>query len=608
MAWGVSVWGLEIWGGGPTTENLSFEVPDLSGNRGRANAWDIASDSEQVDAGVFGFTGLTWSPWANFEELWRAPFLVHFESDSGNQITSPITLSATWAECATLMNEAVDNFQAHILTVGDVHRAKDIDNYFNFPTLTAADSGIIPILAYIMQLIFNEHMPAWPTIHGKWDLQNLIEAPTPVDLPTTAAMLVELKQDWNNHVALTGYGATNSDALFAFLASHLTAGGFIPDLLAESYERLWDIRALLPTFEEQGLMVVVDGPSEATIVITSIPDDGDYYSISDGTTTIEFEFDTDGVYESDRTQVDINGVSTIGEVRYYMAGELNLSALNVLVDEPASDTIVIRRGDGGRTSESTFSSHTAVDHMGVTLSPEPLWPFGHMEFLHSLELIASEVGITEALAQGWLLPGSDASWPNEIFVNRYYDAINETWRFKANHLSDEFAENFEADWRDNDEFYAKYWTGSEWSFSLTDRPTHVEIGGFGDYYTFVAIDLDGFGVDIKAQLPNNPPYWSPNLRIRSATGYTAAIPYQQMSVTVNTAVSGSKVIPFTLPLNLAAGGTSKVDLNDEAFTLGEVTLFTGYSPIQAVTGTVVLEGHEQHYEDFSGDWTLSLDD
>lgn len=605
MGWGLSIWGIHVWGGGPSSENLSFEVEDPTGSQGKPDQWVFDAHAEQEDVGTFeNAVGPTWDPWGDFEELWRAPFLVHAAADLPNVLTSPVP--TTWGECATLINEAVDKFQAHILTVGNIHRVKDLDNYFNYPTLTAADSAIIPALAHIMRLIFNDHMGRWPGAHTKWDLLNLIEAPQSTDLATTITLLTELRTDFNAHVQLMGYGGTTSDAIMAFAATHLSQGGFPPDLLAESYERLWDIGDMHPTPEEQAVVVTMDGPGSVTIVINAIPSDGLYYSVSDGETTIVFEFDNNGDYSPDRTQVDIAGVSTVGEVRYIMAGELSISGLDLIIDEPFSNTIILTRSDGGRVSEETFDGGTAGPYFTITFPSVPTWPVGHIEFLDMFEHLASEKGITDGLELSWLLPGSDASYPNDQFAARYISA--EGFGFTESHLIVGTTENFESGWRDNETAITKYWAGNQWKFNYLAIPTQVEVGGFDDYYTYLTIPMDNvpFGAVAAPALPGSPTAYSPNLRARATVGYSASAQYN-LHMFYKVIPTSTPQLDFTLPESMETGDTQKLNINQHGFGMYEITTFGATGPPSA-PGTVVLEGQEKRVELFDGDWTLSLDE
>lgn len=538
------------------------------------------------------------------------PFLVHGAEDSANEISiaAPTT---TWGECADFLNEAIVKYGAHLLAVASVHLAQDLDNYFSFGTLAAPDTALIMSYSNNLKEGLNAHMEDWPGVHQKWDTQNAVSSPDAGDLATTITLLTEFRSVFNAHVALMGYGDTNSDAAFEFAGGVLGAGGFLPDLSVEGFEQRWDLAAMYATAEEQSTVVTMPGPGTVQVEIGSIPNNGDYFTITDDVgTTVTFEYDDDDVWTTGRVRIDLDDpegpVTTIAEAREVTVAAILGTSLAITVSEPTDEIFTFVLNSGGRVDSTTLDEGTTSDHFTVTLFVQPSWPVGHMEFLDRFEYIQSEFGGRDHFQEDWLLPGANAAYPNQAFTGVYY--ADEEWHFPVGLTELGITETFESGWRDNDAALAAYWSGTEWRFDSSARPTQYELGGFGSYYTYMTIDLDGFTETIEAALTGAPAVYSPNLRLRAPTAFTAPIAYPELTVTVQSPASGTPNVAFAIPTTMTAGQTLSLDLNAVAFGLYEILALNTSGTIPDVVGTIVFEGLETYREAFETDWTLSLDD
>lgn len=632
MAWGISIWGVDLLGaigpaesvGGP---NLSFENLK-AGYQGDAAAWSVVTESTAEDVAVFpleeapsafwggdvwdasdwsgaGAAAGLWYPWESFEGRWRQPFLVHFVADATNTVPAPSSL-ASWADCAALLSDVVDYYAAHVLSVGNVHIAQDLDNYLSFGDLDPGDTGLIMAHAVILRDAINSHMTSWPGVHMKWDTQNTINAADPTDLASTISLLTELRTDFNDHVNRTGYGSANEDALFELSVADVVAGIFHPDLQVESYERLWDLGALQPSGFDQLALVSMPGPGSVQVDIDSVPNDGDYIIVTDlSGTTVAFEYDTDGVWDSARTRIDIAGAVTVSDVRIATVSSISGTSLLFVVSEPAAQTFVLEPTTGERVTQTTFDVATSDSHLAVSFPDMPSWPAGHMEFIATFEHIVSQRGIGDGFDMHWLLPGNLAAYPNHVFTANYY--VDGEFTFPAGSLSFGITDDFESGWKSNDTALAAYWSGAEWRFDLTARPTPLEAGGFGDYNVYMELDLDGFAFVLYGPLPGSTTVWSPNMRVRASTSYTATGDYPALDITVSTVDSGSQIVTCMLPTSMAAGEILELDLNAVAYGFYEITSFSLAGAIPDATGVLFFEGLETNREAFESDWTLSLD-
>jgi hypothetical protein len=726
LAWGISIWGISVWGGAPTTENLSFEVPELGGAKGEANQWAVDSVSAQEMIGAFEAIGGTWDPWEDYEEQWRASFLVHVVPDTANLLTSPAATDQPSA--ITLANELAERYPAHLrlidqpakvengtnepwsisdgdtltlkvnrggeqtitlsgltpgsataeqvaqslnqqlfearatvtsgglrVTITTIHRGReryievtggtantamafptteqagtdnvhleaDVDNTVVFSPNPASDYITLALVVMTLKQAFNDHIWDWPDVHRKWDKDNEVtspdislDPPNPAELAALIVLLNEMRLDFNNHIVLLGYDDFNEESLFAFLDSHLTPAVFDPNLGSEGFERAWAIKDLYPEALDQMDMVSVDGPGHWRLEIASIPDDGDSIIIDDerGNGPLTFEFDDNGSWNPDNIRVDIAGATTVAQVRYTLAGEISISALQLDVDEPLSDVILLTPADAARATETMVNPGTAGDHIGTYLMIAS-WPDGHEEFLSVLEYIDTEIGIRERFEASWFLPGSTPGAPNDRFLSRYLktSADGDYWAFSDAQLSAGITENFEAGWKDNDEGATKYWSGSEWRFLAS----HLWVFGVGEY-TFADYNL-------QTQVGNTyPALTSGDFSRRMYAKVTELIQANMpaVAITFKDALGATQNLIFWFDDPDDTGPDDEVyDVSitfatplitdpryrfEELFDgVTEVTFAGGYGPESG--GAVDIMGWEKAHEDFSDDWTLSLD-
>lgn len=721
MAWGISIWGVNVWGGGPSLENLSYEIPDSGGAKGEAELWTVAAVSEQEMIGAFEAIGGAWDPWEDFEEQWRLLFHVHMAPDTVNPLVS--TYPATTQPMAiTMANELALKYPAHLrlvdqpagvengsnepwaisdgatltlkvdrgneqtitltgLTSGaataeqvadslnlqlfearatvtsggarvtittthrgmsrfleitggtanavlafstgeqtgtdNVHLEEDTDNIVLFSPDPATDYSTLALVVMTLKEAYNLHAWEWPDVHRKWDNANLVtspdvalDPPNPTELPQLLTLVNELYIDFNLHLAMQGYGDFNDTALFAFLDSHLIPGVFDPNLGSEGFERAWAINDLFPVPINQGAMVDVDGPAYWTIVIDSIPDDGDYLVLYDGAASVTFEFDTDSSWNPAHTRVDIAGAVSVAQVRYTLAGEISNSILAFSVNEPASDTITLTPTDASRVTEDMLTEATAAEHLTTEMTIAP-WPDGHEEFLSVFEYIDGQLGIKDTFEANWLLPGSVAGKTNGAFHAKYWQSADEEWAFRSGQLSAGIIESFEEDWKDNEVGTAAYWSGSEWRF------LDSQLWAFGvEEYTFADYNLVTQVANLYTPLPSD---FSRNLYAEVTELIQANMP--AVSVTFKDALGATKSLIFWFDPDEDTGPGDKVyDVSvsfatplitdpryrfEEQFSgAKEVTFAGGFGPESG--GAVDIKGWERTYEDFSGDWTLSL--
>lgn len=514
MSWGTDIWGVHIWGGGPSTVNLSFEVPDAGGAQGVPDQWTVASDSDQEMAGTMEDNAVTWDPWEDYEEQWQIPFLVHRVPDVLNVVTSPDAIDQPTA--IILVNELGPKYAAHLIDT-DAHVATDQLNAANLPPAT--DYATLAINVMVLKYVLNEHIWAWPDVHRKWDLTSIVLSPDislapplPGELPQLLALLNEIKGDFNNHIGLTGYGAMNDAAIFSFDGVYTPAGVFDPDLLAESYERAWSIPNLFPNEADQLPVVSVDGPQFWLITVASIPADTTLFSTTDdeGGERV-FEFDIGGgLLNPDHVQVDISWVSTVIDVAEEIAVTIQGNDPYFWAVWDGGNTVRLIPRTGARASEGSVDPLTAWSHLEVDLIRNS-WPTGHEELKSVFEYLVSQLGVEEAFEKSWLLPGSIAAWPNDEFHSRYWSG--EEWRFTSSQTTFGITENFEADWKDNDVGLAAYWSGTEWRF-LDSQITVMAIGS----YTFGDYDEGSSAETIAPALPT--PHYSPDLSMHVITALT----------------------------------------------------------------------------------------
>lgn len=527
MAWGTSIWGVHVWGGGPGAQNLSFEDPDASGRQGRADQWFVNQLAQEEAWGAFDDQTNTWDPQEDFERGWRMALLVHQTPDTTNTVTSPAATDL--ASAITLLNELQPKFRAHLALVSNVHLTADTQNPTYIPDATDLTSAMI--LAGALKQSLNYHLWMFRSVHRKWDIFTVTAADA-VDLTTTIELANALKLGFNNHIARTGYGPTNTDALFSFADSDLASPGFADSKPVEDFGSGWAIPDMLP----------LDYPAP--------PD-------------------------RQECQDDL-----------------------VEVDDPQ-------------------------------VVP---WPGNHFQLLDTLEYVPAEHSPTETFGRDWYMPGSITSFPNQMFIERYWDGSQ--FRFTSLQLFAGLDEGFEEGWRDNEEGVQKYWdpVEQEWRFQVTAVPPtrQLMVGGMGedvvtdhedeggiDSYGFMSFDIGNPPASTYADaLPTELGY-SPNVCARVISGGGLGGP-AIIQVDFTNGDGGSSTCYIVLDGTEAEGEyvfecfaeTASLTVERHAFweKWGGMKQITGASLISGSTGKVTVRGHRGCVETFDqADWTLVLE-
>lgn len=421
----------------------------------------------------------------------------------------------------------------------NVHLEEDTANPVVFSPNPATDYFTLALVVSAIRQAYNEHVWEHPDVHRKWDKDNIVispdvslDPPNPADLPQLLTLVNELYADYNAHLATTGYDEYNESALFAFLDSHLTPAIFDPNLGSEGLEQSWSITDQFPDLYDQRGVVSVDGYIGIIVEVTAIPGDGAQFVISFAEfepPVVAFEFDTNAVWTAGYTQVDISAAATLEDVRDAMEPAINnaffpgpvfgkaatpLGSTQLLIIYPTPDFPAVNTRDlepGTFNTEPTGGT-PSNEQLAVGLYG-PTWPDGHEELLSVFEYINGRIGIRETFEMAWLLPGSLAGLPNDVFLSRYLQSSGE-WAFRDGQLAEGVLEDFEAGWKDNDVGAAAYLAGSTWRF----LDTQIKTMALGEY-TFGWYDKGTGDENIAAALP--APHYSPDLAMHVVTALTA---------------------------------------------------------------------------------------
>jgi len=258
MTWGTAIWGTGLWGGAPlaASTNLSFEIAEAT-EQGQAHSWDVQSDTGIVGRGLFdGDIGLhTWQSAADFEQLWRLPYVVHETPDLVN--TASVINASDLASAILLANHIKLQYNKHRGLGGPIHLVPDITNLVT--TEDASDSATTIALVNAIRIALNAHVAEWTTIHRREDVLAEVTTDPASDTATAITLINAIKYAYNGHLLRQGFGTTNSDAKFEYASADLDAAIFsFGGLAVENFEAHWSIPDMFPVSDDQSVMVSTD--------------------------------------------------------------------------------------------------------------------------------------------------------------------------------------------------------------------------------------------------------------------------------------------------------------------------------------------------------------